>query len=176
MYTPKKFREHLMKSAALCISAILAIDRNGDCAPRHYEGLPRAGAKEECPGDAECDGGYCENRPEDCEDLTGQGDHLHLAKDQTMSDPNERLDLSDYPIPNGTCSLHEKSCEWAVSGECTIVQGAQCPEKTKPVCGVDFCDTCGQNDLGDGSHYCPPHEVRQSEADKGCQHKNRRIR
>jgi hypothetical protein len=45
-YTPTRFREHLVKAAALCVSAILAIDRNGDCAPRHYEMLPRAGAKE----------------------------------------------------------------------------------------------------------------------------------
>jgi len=44
-YTPERFKEHLKKAAALCVSAILAIDRNGDCAPRHYEGLPRAGAK-----------------------------------------------------------------------------------------------------------------------------------
>jgi len=44
-YTPQRFTKHLLKAAALCISAILAIKRNGDCAPRHYEHLPRAGAK-----------------------------------------------------------------------------------------------------------------------------------
>ena len=44
-YTPKRFREHLAKAAGLCISAMLAIDRNGDCTPRHYENLPGAGAK-----------------------------------------------------------------------------------------------------------------------------------
>jgi len=44
-YTPQRFMENLLKAAALCISAILAIKRNGDCAPRHYEGLPRSGAK-----------------------------------------------------------------------------------------------------------------------------------
>lgn len=44
-YTPKKFRECLKKAATLCIAAMEAIDRNGDCAPRHYEGLPHSGAK-----------------------------------------------------------------------------------------------------------------------------------
>lgn len=43
-YDPMRFREHLKKAACLCIAAIESIDRNGDCAPRHYEGLPRAGA------------------------------------------------------------------------------------------------------------------------------------
>jgi len=46
-YTPQRFREHLLKAATLCIAAIEAIDRNGDCAPRHYENLSRAGAKKE---------------------------------------------------------------------------------------------------------------------------------
>lgn len=45
-YTPEKFTECLKKAAGLCIAAMLAIKRNGDCAPRHYEGLPRAGAKD----------------------------------------------------------------------------------------------------------------------------------
>ena len=45
-YTPERFREHLLKASALCTAAVEAIDRNGDCAPRHYEKLPRAGAKE----------------------------------------------------------------------------------------------------------------------------------
>ena len=45
-YTPKRFREHLIKAATLCVAAVAAIDRNGDCAPRHYEDLPRAGAKD----------------------------------------------------------------------------------------------------------------------------------
>ncbi|MCK5615822.1 hypothetical protein KAR91_78890 [Candidatus Pacearchaeota archaeon] len=44
-YTPARFRENLIKAATLCIAAIEAVDRNGDCAPRHYEGLPGAGAK-----------------------------------------------------------------------------------------------------------------------------------
>lgn len=44
-YTPAKFRECLKKAATLCIAAMEAIDRNGDCAPRHYEGLPNSGAK-----------------------------------------------------------------------------------------------------------------------------------
>lgn len=43
-YTPKKFREHLAKAAGLCLAGMLAIDRNSDCAPRHYENLPNAGA------------------------------------------------------------------------------------------------------------------------------------
>jgi len=46
-YTPERFREHLVKAATLCIAAIEAIDRNGGCAPRHYEDLPRAGSKEQ---------------------------------------------------------------------------------------------------------------------------------
>lgn len=46
-YTPERFRKHLAKAAGLCISAMLAIDRNGICAPRHYENLPNAGAKGE---------------------------------------------------------------------------------------------------------------------------------
>lgn len=45
-YSPERFREHLVKAATLCIAAIEAIDRNGNCAPRHYEDLPRAGANE----------------------------------------------------------------------------------------------------------------------------------
>lgn len=44
VYSPERFREHLKKAAALCISAICAIDRNSDCAPRHYENLPNSGA------------------------------------------------------------------------------------------------------------------------------------
>jgi len=44
-YTPEKFRKNLKKAACLCISAMLTIDRNGDCAPRHYERLPNSGAK-----------------------------------------------------------------------------------------------------------------------------------
>ena len=44
-YTPKEFRENLKKAATLCIAAMEAIDRNGDCAPRHYEGVKNAGAK-----------------------------------------------------------------------------------------------------------------------------------
>jgi hypothetical protein len=46
VYSSAKFRENLVKAAGLCMAAIEAIDRNGDCAPRHYENLPRAGAKE----------------------------------------------------------------------------------------------------------------------------------
>jgi len=43
-YDPVKFQEHLKKAAALCVSAIVTIARNGDCAPRHYEKLPNSGA------------------------------------------------------------------------------------------------------------------------------------
>lgn len=45
-YSPEKFVTNMKKAAGLCISAILAVERNGDCAPRHYEKLPRSGAKE----------------------------------------------------------------------------------------------------------------------------------
>ena len=45
-YTPEKFRLNMKKAAALCIAAIETVDRNGDCAPRHYEDLPRSGAKD----------------------------------------------------------------------------------------------------------------------------------
>lgn len=45
-YSPERFREHLLKAATLCVAAVEAIDRNGGCAPRHYEDLPRAGAKD----------------------------------------------------------------------------------------------------------------------------------
>ncbi len=44
LYSPQKFQESLKKAASLCISAIVAVDRNGDCAPRHYEKLPNSGA------------------------------------------------------------------------------------------------------------------------------------
>lgn len=45
LYSPEKFQVNFKKAAALCLSAIVAVDRNGDCAPRHYEGLKNAGAK-----------------------------------------------------------------------------------------------------------------------------------
>ncbi len=44
-YSSEKFQECLKKAAALCVSAIVAIKRNGDCAPRHYEGLKNSGAE-----------------------------------------------------------------------------------------------------------------------------------
>ena len=44
-YTSERFRKHLLEAATLCVAAVDAIDRNGDCAPRHYEGLPGAGSK-----------------------------------------------------------------------------------------------------------------------------------
>jgi hypothetical protein len=44
-YSPERFYENLAKAAGLCLAAMAAIKRNGDCAPRHYEGLPNAGAK-----------------------------------------------------------------------------------------------------------------------------------
>ena len=44
-YSPEKFRGCLKKASTLCLAAIEAIDRNKDCAPRHYEKLPNAGAK-----------------------------------------------------------------------------------------------------------------------------------
>lgn len=46
-YSPEKFRKNMLIVATLAVAAVEAVDRNGDCAPRHYEGLPRAGAKEE---------------------------------------------------------------------------------------------------------------------------------
>lgn len=36
-YSPVKFREHLVKAATICVAAIETIDRNRDCAPRHYD-------------------------------------------------------------------------------------------------------------------------------------------
>ena len=45
-YAPQKFKENLIKAATICVAAADAIDRNGDCAPRHYENLPKSGAKE----------------------------------------------------------------------------------------------------------------------------------
>ena len=36
-YDSEKFEEYLKKAAGICISAIAAIKRNGDCAPRHYD-------------------------------------------------------------------------------------------------------------------------------------------
>ena len=36
-YTPEHFRDNLMKAATLCVAAIQAIERNGQCAPRHYD-------------------------------------------------------------------------------------------------------------------------------------------
>lgn len=44
-YSPEKFKENIKKAAAICVSAIAAVERNGDCAPRHYENLPNSGAK-----------------------------------------------------------------------------------------------------------------------------------
>lgn len=44
-YSSEKFRENMKKAATICIAAIEAIDRNGDCAPRHYENLLNSGAK-----------------------------------------------------------------------------------------------------------------------------------
>lgn len=37
VYTVDRFREHLVKAACLCVAAIETIDRNGGCAPRHYD-------------------------------------------------------------------------------------------------------------------------------------------
>ena len=45
-YTPERYEKYLKKVAAICVSAILTIKRNGDCAPRHYEGQVGAGSKE----------------------------------------------------------------------------------------------------------------------------------
>lgn len=36
-YTSERFRKHLVKAATICVAAIEAIDRNGDCAKRHYD-------------------------------------------------------------------------------------------------------------------------------------------
>ena len=43
-YNSEKFKKNMAKAAGLCISAIAAVERNGDCAPRHYEDLPNSGA------------------------------------------------------------------------------------------------------------------------------------
>ena len=45
-YTPEKFIENMTKVAGLAVSAIAAVLRNGDCAPRHYEKQPNGGASE----------------------------------------------------------------------------------------------------------------------------------
>jgi hypothetical protein len=37
---------NMVKAACICQAAVLMVDRYGAPAPRHYEGLPRAGAKE----------------------------------------------------------------------------------------------------------------------------------
>lgn len=36
-YTPERFRKHLIKAAAICVSAIETIDRNGELTARHYD-------------------------------------------------------------------------------------------------------------------------------------------
>ncbi|MCK5604263.1 hypothetical protein KAR91_20410 [Candidatus Pacearchaeota archaeon] len=46
-FSPRDFRINMMKVAALAQAAVLMIDLNGGCAPRHYENLPRSGAKHE---------------------------------------------------------------------------------------------------------------------------------
>lgn len=46
LYNPEKFKKNLIKAATICIAAADAIDRNGNCAPRHYENLPKSGAKD----------------------------------------------------------------------------------------------------------------------------------
>jgi hypothetical protein len=44
-YQPAKFRENMLKVAALAQAAVLQIDLHGKCADRHYDGLPRGGSK-----------------------------------------------------------------------------------------------------------------------------------
>lgn len=44
-----------------------------------------------------------------------------------MPDPSERLDLNDYPAPDGWCPEKERDCVWAIHSECTIVDGYECP-------------------------------------------------
>lgn len=46
VFTPEQFRANMMKVAAIAQAAVLMIDLNGGCAPRHYEGLPASGANE----------------------------------------------------------------------------------------------------------------------------------
>lgn len=36
-YNPERFRDCLLKAAAICVAAIEIIDSKGACAPRHYE-------------------------------------------------------------------------------------------------------------------------------------------
>lgn len=45
-----------------------------------------------------------------------------------MPDPNEILDISDYPIPDGVCPELERKCTWAINGSCTLTHKFQCPE------------------------------------------------
>jgi len=48
-YHPAQSKSFFKKAAASCISAMLAIERNGSCAPRHYE-QPKNIAKEATEG------------------------------------------------------------------------------------------------------------------------------
>ncbi len=44
-YTPESFRANMLKVSALAQGAVAVIDAQGKCADRHYENLPRSGAK-----------------------------------------------------------------------------------------------------------------------------------
>ena len=47
---------NMVKACGICQAAVLMIDRYGKCAPRHYENLPRSGAKEIIVGSEEDNG------------------------------------------------------------------------------------------------------------------------
>ena len=47
---------NMVKAAGIAQAAVLMIDRYGRCAPRHYENLPRSGAKEIIVGGEEDNG------------------------------------------------------------------------------------------------------------------------
>lgn len=45
-----------------------------------------------------------------------------------MSNPNERLDLSDYPRPDGYCEALDKECSLFILGKYTARDEIDCPE------------------------------------------------
>jgi len=45
-YTPERFRENMLKVSAIAQAAVAVIDAEGKCGARHYENLPKSGAKE----------------------------------------------------------------------------------------------------------------------------------
>lgn len=55
---------NMVKAAGIAQAAILMIDRYGQCAPRHYENLPRSGAKDLCD--------TCARQPQGCSIAAGR--------------------------------------------------------------------------------------------------------